>query len=93
MTATAESLAHELRSRGSSAIATLVDVTVEARDISGTWVCEIDDDQHQPVDVNVYHHGPNGHVWQAGRTTHEAPEDIGTSELADRVIKSIKEET
>lgn len=93
-TATAESLAPELRSRGWSAIATLVDVTVGGRDISGTWVCEIDDDdQHQPVDVNVYHYGPNGHVWQAGRTTHQAPEDIGTSELADRVIKSIKEET
>lgn len=92
MPATAESHAHELRSRGWSTIATLIDVTIEARDISCSWVCEIDD-QHQPVDVNVYHRGPNGHVWQTGRTTHEAPEDIGTSELADRVIKTIKEET
>jgi hypothetical protein len=91
--ATAESLADELRSCGWNAIASLLNVTVEGREISGTWVCEIDDDdQHQPVDVNVYHYGPNGHVYQAGTTTHEAPEDIDPRELADRVIKSIKEE-
>jgi len=61
--ATAESLAHEQHSRGWNAIASLLHVTVEGRDISGSWVCQIDDDdQHQPVDVNVYHYGPNGHV-------------------------------
>ncbi|WP_068205054.1 MULTISPECIES: hypothetical protein [unclassified Mycobacterium] len=92
--ATAESLAHELRSRGWSAFATCDDVADEGGDTSGGWVCEIDDDeQHQPVDVNVYHRGPNGHIWQAGRTTYEVPEDIGTSELADRVIESIRGQT
>lgn len=82
--ATAESLAHELRSRAWNATA------VEGE--TG-WICEIDEDnQNQPVDLNVYHYGPNCHVWLAGRTTHEAPDDIDTRELADRVINSIKED-
>lgn len=69
--ASAESLAQELVSRGWNATAVEGDTG---------WVCEIDeDDQDHPVDLNVYHYGPNGHVWLAGTTTHEASEDIDST--------------
>jgi hypothetical protein len=80
--ATAESLAQELRSRGWNATA------VEA----GTGdVCEIDEVDHDhPVDLNVYDYGLNGDVWHVGSTTHEAPQYIDASALADLVIGSVR---
>lgn len=83
---TAESLATELRSRGWTAWPRIAG--------DGQDICEIDDDERgHAVDLNIYFDALEPIAWVIGVTTHQVESPITTSDLADRIVTTIREDT